>query len=151
MSEASKDAIKGPSKFGKEWGEQELPVVGVVGAVDDSGIDSQENRIGLSAMQLTNLNMERRGEPLNKGTLFRAVLRNREGLTDDREYGMVIVSFKGNQAFSDVYNAFGELSPDEASSIRVSRKLAEELGLKIGSVIVIDQPKDVLKQDVPKT
>ncbi|MDO8583068.1 MAG: hypothetical protein Q7R51_00885 [bacterium] len=140
----------GSSKFGSEWGEQKLPVVGIVGAIDDVGDDAQEQRIGLSAMQLTNIGLKKKRNPKDLLNLQRSILRNTEGLTDDDEYSMVVVKLDQEETYADAYNASGKLTLGIGSGIRVSKKLADELGLKIGSKLVIDKPKDVYKQQIPQ-
>lgn len=130
------------NQFGKDWEVHHAPVTAIVGVVDDSGENIPDPRIGLSAMQLKNLDLE----PLDNKSqgqndtlwLKRAVVRNTEGLTDDREYPMVLVGFKGKQVSSRVYNAFGHLAM-EGSNVRVSRKLIEDLGASIGSELKIDR------------
>lgn len=135
------------NKFGKEWNKLEPPVVGVVGAIDDSGEDAEENRIGLSAKQLHNLDLKRKQEIADaKSWLSRAALRNTEGLTGDTDYGMVRIVYEGNQAYAQVYNAFGKLSVGIGGpGVRISSKLANELGLVEGNEISISKPKSILE------
>lgn len=136
-----------PNRFGKEWGKLDSPIAGTVGAIDDSGDDAEENRIGLSAMQLDNLDLKRKNEITDtESWITRQVLRNTEGLTSDTEYGMVRVVFKKNQAFAQVYNAFGKLG-FEGPQVRVSSKLADELKLTVGSQIEISIPKSILETE----
>lgn len=133
-----------PNRFGKEWSKLDSPIVGTVGAIDDNGTDAGENRIGLSAMQLSNLGLERKQEITDtKSWLTRQVLRNTEGLTSDTEYGMVKVVFEDKQAFAQVYNAFGKLG-FEGPKVRISSKLADELKLAEGTQIEISKPKSIL-------
>lgn len=134
-----------PNKFGEEWGELKSPVAGIVGAIDNTGADAEENRIGLSAMQLDNLGLKRAQKITDaKSWLRRQVLRNTEGLTGDTDYGMVKVVYEGNQAFAQVYNAFGKLS-FEGPKVRISQKLADTLELKEGNRIELSKPKSILE------
>lgn len=139
----------GGNKFGKECKKLDSPVVGVVGAIDDSGEDAEENRIGLSAKQLHNLDLQRKEKIADaKSWLARTVLRNTEGLTTDTDYGMVRIVFEGNQAYAQVYNAFGKLSVGfEGPRVRISSKLANELGLAEGSEISLSKPKSILESE----
>ena len=137
------------SRFGKEWGRLESPVGATVGAIDDSPESGQEVRVGLNAKQITNLGLEEfRSNVLNAHGVRRMVLRNTEGLTDDRVFPLVRLEFEGKRVASAVYNAFGKLS-QEGSNVRVSKKLADDLGLSLGSNIAIDTMKDEPTREQP--
>lgn len=116
--------------FGNGWGRIKQPAKGIVAAIDDDGYNVELYRIGLSAMQIDNLEVERRSKPLNGQTLMKAVKANEKGLLDGQDYGELIVKFKGQKKYAQVYNAFG-MRVIGGCGVRVSSTLAEDLGLKL--------------------
>lgn len=124
--------------FGLEWGMVKVPVNAVIGAIDDSPESEQIARVGLSAKQIKNLGLFQI-EAGNNDThaLRRMVLRNTEGLVDDRVFSQVTLEHEGKEITCDVYNAFGVLS-QRGPYVRVSMRVAGELGLKAGSKVGIN-------------
>jgi hypothetical protein len=91
--------------FGQGWDVLKTPVRAVVAAIDD---DKHSLEIGLSAMQMRNLNLE------------------------GRVVGPVVgVAYRGKELAVIAYNAFGN-SAIGGAGIRVSTALARELGLELG-------------------
>lgn len=129
--------------FGREWGIVKTPVRAVVGAIDDFPESEQEARVGLSAKQIRNLGLFQLQVGNNDAhALRRMVLRNTEGLTDDRVFSQVTLEYEGKGITCNVYNAFGRLS-QSGPHVRVSMRVASELGLKTGSKIGMDVLLDV--------
>lgn len=112
--------------LGQGWGRIKQPAEGIVAAVDNVEL----YRIGLSAMQMDNLGIERKSEPLNNKTLMRTIRANERGLLDGQDYGDLVVEFEGQKKPAQVYNAFG-MRVIGGCGVRVSSTLAEDLGLKL--------------------
>jgi len=116
--------------FGQDWGMIKQPVEGIVAAIDNADCGVESYRVGLSAMQIANLGIERISEPLNNLTLMRIIIANELGLSDGQDYENLIVEFEGHKKPAIVYNAFG-MSAIDGCGVRVSSTLAENLGLKL--------------------
>jgi hypothetical protein len=98
--------------FGRSWGVIEQPAEGIIAAVDSDGYNSGLLMIGLSAMQISNLGI------------------NRESARGVRTYGDLLVEYNGHTKDAQIYNASG-VEGIGGCGVRVSSALAEELGLKL--------------------
>ena len=122
--------LRKKNPFGQGWGRIEQPTEGIVAAIDNDGYNIELYRVGLSAMQMDNLGIERRSEPLDRQALMRTIRANERGLLDGQDYGNLVVEFEGHKKHSQVYNAFG-MRVIGGCGVRVSSTLAEDLGLKL--------------------
>lgn len=122
--------IQKNNPLGQGWGRIEQPAEGIVAAIDDNGYNVELYRIGLSAMQMDNLGVERRSKPLNDQTLMKTIRANEKGLLDGQDYGDLVVEFEGQKKSAQVYNAFG-MRGIGGCGVRVSSTLAEDLGLNL--------------------
>jgi len=120
--------------FGMGWGKVEQPAEGIVAAIDEDGSNFQMERIGLSAMQLDNLGVERESSPLNAHKLMEVIEKSEEGLRDGQKFGFADVQFGENIRKVEVYNAFG-MKSSGGCGVRASSALADELGLELGSKV----------------
>lgn len=105
-----------------------------IAEIDEDGDNAFNNRVGLSAMQLRNLGVERRSQPLNAHSLTHVIDSNERGFFDGQDFGYLIVSSKNKAVESEVYNAFGTRAIG-GSGVRISRSLAESLGVKCGDTM----------------
>jgi hypothetical protein len=118
-------------EFGTSWGAMRLPVRARVTIIDPDLMPM----IGLSAMQLTNLSLERKEAPPTKEKLYLMVENNRAGYPDTVAYPSVTAS--GIVEFElKVYNAFGLLCVKDGG-VRLSKGAAERLGVKEGDWFTI--------------
>ncbi len=117
--------------FGTQWGPLSQPVIAVVAAIDAG----QPKQIGMSAMQLDNLQLERQSH-IDANILSQMVARNKQRLPASADYASVTVSANGVMVQTSVYNAFGHLAT-EGNDVRISEQLATKLGVKIGDEIEI--------------
>lgn len=130
-------------KFGNSWNEIASPIVGaVVFAIDEDGDNQKLSRLGLSAMQLTNLGIERISRPLNAESLVFVMQQNAAGLLDSQDYGSMRVTKAGLTEEALIYNAFGPRSNRKSgrSGIRISKPLAETLRVKLGDRVALIKP-----------
>lgn len=116
--------------FGRGWEKINQPAEGIVAAIDADGYNSELYRVGLSAMQMENLDIGRKSKPLNSKTLINTIKANEKGLLDGQNYGDLNVEFNGQEKSAQVYNAFGMKSIG-GCGVRISSILAEDLGLKL--------------------
>ncbi len=128
-------------KFGNSWDEIASPIVGaIVSAIDKDGDNLKLCRVGLSAMQLRNLGVERISKPLNEESLVFVMQQNAAGLLDSQEYGSMRVTRNGLTEKALIYNAFGVRSTQNRSGIRISKPLAESLRVKLGEKVALIKP-----------
>ena len=132
---------KNQNQFGKIWERIQTPVEGVVAAIDKDGYNCELYRVGLSAMQLDNLGIERTSEPLNAQTLVGVINASKRGLLDGQDYGRLNVGYKGRVISALVYNAFGLRSVSDDEGIRISSILAEDLGVGESDRVELDVKK----------
>jgi hypothetical protein len=137
------------NRFGRTWDELGSEVTAVVAAIDEDGDNASLPRIGLSAMQMTNLRLERKSPPLNAQTLAAVIAGNALGLDDGQDFGDVIVIHGDREQPAHVYNAFG-VRAIGGPGIRLSRPLAASLGIKRGDTVVL-RPALGRKQGGPTT
>lgn len=123
-------------EFGQCWEALSQPIRAFVGAIDSDGYNSELYRVGLSAMQLCNLGIERLSPPLNKESLMRVIKSNQKGLLDGQMYDDVCLEYMGRSVNAQVYNAFGERG-FRGNRIRVSSMLAEELKLSLFDKVLL--------------
>jgi len=116
--------------FGQTWYKLEQPVEAVVASIDDDGYNSEIYRVGLSAVQMRNLDIDRRSEPISKKDILKVVGANSKGLLDGQDFGNLNVGYDGKMISAQVYNAFGERSLG-GCGIRISSILADDLKLKL--------------------
>lgn len=116
--------------LGRGWGKIKQPTEGIIAAIDNDGYNVELYRVGLSAMQLDNLGIERKSAPLNRNTLMKTINANERGLLDGQDYGRLIIEFGEQSVSAQAYNAFG-MRAIGGCGIRVSSTLAEELGLRL--------------------
>ena len=116
--------------FGQGWDRIVTPAEAIVGAIDSDGYNTELSRVGLSAMQMSNLDLERNSAPLDAKSLPKVMKLAKKGLMDGQDFGQVVVEYNGARLPAQVYNAFGMRSIG-GCGIRVSSILAEELGLKL--------------------
>jgi hypothetical protein len=104
--------------FGHEWVKIDPPVTAVVGTIDDElvGEDIDPIFIGLSAMQLVNLDIKGRGG----------------------QYEKVHIDYKGKSVLAEIYNHPSSVREDVSQigeRIRISRHLAHQLGVRSGESV----------------
>lgn len=98
--------------FGSTWNVLSQPVRAIVRIVDPGFL---RREIGLSAMQLTNLD-----------------------LTGQGSYGNVVVAFADKSVSARAYNAFGEKSL-RGSGIRITSGVARRLGVHEGQMVELSK------------
>jgi hypothetical protein len=118
--------------FGCCWDTLKRPVLATVGALDPELMP----QIGLSAMQLQNLDLSTNSPPGGVRELAIMVETNRKRIPDHRRYGKVVLTKNGKSVEVFVYNAFGLMSlPD--GGIRVSKGAADALNLTVNDRVEI--------------
>lgn len=120
--------------LGRTWEKINQPAQGIVAAIDHDRYNTELYRVGLSAMQLRNLDIERRSEPLNTQTLIQSIRALDKGLLDSQNYGKLFVQSGEIKKTAQIYNASG-MRAIGGCGIRISSILAEDLELKIGDII----------------
>jgi len=118
--------------FGNQWGSVSQPVTAVVEQIDSG----QPKQIGLSAMQLDNLSLERQSH-IDVSVLQSMVARNKKKLASGTDYPTVNVSANGKSTNTPVYNAFGHMANNQSNGVRISEQLATKLGVRVGDTITI--------------
>lgn len=134
--------------FGSTWDILDGPVEAVVGAIDRDGDNIYRMQIGLSAMQMENLEIKTQSPELNIMSLSFALLANEKGYNDGQVFDNVRLAFEGREFVVHTYNAFGTLALS-IDKVRVSHKLADHLGLKVGSRIMLSNAGDESVSIVP--
>jgi len=112
----------------------------VIGAIDNQRGSERGLEIGLSAVQIYNLDLKTDACPVDKDKLINMIKVNVSGKPDNRSFGTVTVTFNGRTAKANVYNAFGRMIghlEDNRSKIRVSSDLARYLGLKGDETVLL--------------
>ena len=119
-------------RFGTNWGGVLRPVKALVSAIDPE----LQAQIGLSAVQLDNLNLRRTGRALDHRSLRVLVDDNIDGLPGPVQYPPIRIKRNNLEIDVKVYNAFGKLHL-RGASVRISRGAADMLEASIGDEIII--------------
>jgi|GEM_PF-4121864 len=120
------------SNFGKSWDRTATPVQACVAFIDPE----LKPMIGLNAMQLRNLGLQRTGPAPTVESLQLRVRENEENLPAPTEEYPLIRAVGATESQLSVYNAFGKLFV-EGCGVRLSRGAADKLGVKVGDTLTI--------------
>lgn len=134
--------------FGSTWDILDGPVEAVVGAIDRDGDNINHVRVGLSAKQMKNLEIKTRSQPLDALSLRFIMFLNTYGFDDEQGFDNISLMFEGTTVVAHAYNAFG-LRALGGNQVRVSQQLANHLGLKVGSRIMLSNARDESVSIVP--
>lgn len=120
--------------FGKSWEKLPLPIEAIIAAIDSDGYNSELYRIGLSAMQITNLDllMMQPEKIIDESKLITLMEKCKRGLLDGNEYEGLIIEYENRQIRAKPYNAHGLKKGINGCGVRISSILAEELNLSLG-------------------
>lgn len=135
--------------FGNNWYKLTSPVQGVIAAIDYDGCNNEIYRIGLSAMQITNLGIERESVPFSLEKILEIEKRMKKGLLDGQDFGNLGIRYNGKSLQAQVYNAFGKRSID-GPGIAISSILAEGLGLRIGDKVRLYTEDSISQKSLEK-
>ncbi len=116
--------------FGNGWGSVEQPVAAVISAIDPE----KQLLVGLSAMQLDNLQLKRMWT-IDADVLKLMRENNKAGIPDFSSYPPMKVSIGDKAATISVYNAFGHMATGASNGILISSELARRLGLNVGDTV----------------